>query len=225
MSYKKILAIANKFNRKLIASEENPELQVQKEILIKFYQNLNDKLRNLVNEISGEAHTLKERNFDRTMLKAFLKIAHDLHIMREDLNANFHLSQQGFQGNLFRLNPYETANKFVNYVTSRSHKSILDNLEFFIQNHLEKTKIDTRVGKLLGHPTINSFKKMRELAGQLKRFMESNPLLSIPEPPPLELESEPMTEKNPVIPVIPDPPVSNPSGEQRTGVEPWKHRL
>lgn len=183
MSIQKILEMAEKFvtladEGTVIKTPHNMEYEDQRNRLSKFYDHFTRQLRVIINEMEGDLWMLRQRKFDSKLLKALSGV-------REELITIF----KGIQED----KPYRAAEKLVNYVTNRSSKMILDNLDFLAKHHLQVTNEDFVPSPRMQHPQVHSLDALNKLATELKEFMEKNPLIV----PPGATESEMPTRPPP----------------------------
>jgi hypothetical protein len=122
--------------------------------------------------MEGDIRVLKEKNFDKGMWRIFVNVWQDILNISKEITPD---------------KPYQGAGKLVNYVNSKPHKSIIDNLEYLIQHFLKTTEVDFQAGMGLQQVQIKSLKLLKALAAHAEGFMTANPLLPIPsDKPPAE---------------------------------------
>jgi hypothetical protein len=152
--------------------DRNEQFRLQREKLEQFYHDLHMKFRVMLNEMEGDLRTLKEKDFPKNLLKSFFQVWYDLIDISKQLDVK---------------DPYVAADKLVQYVKQRPHRSIIDNLDFLIQHHMQKNEIDTQTGSMLQQVQVKSLKLLKELASRLEQYMTENPLITgpsgIPEEP------------------------------------------
>ena len=151
-----------------------------------------DKLRRVYGELLGDLLTLKERGFDAKMYRLLDKVKGEVAKIMTSIREN---------------NPHAAGWELVHYVLERPNRDIIDNLEFLARNHLTTTHTDV-AGKLQMLPNvkyaeINSLQHLRELAVEIRDYMEQNPPLPVPtSTPPPPIGSNPMAD--PSIKALPD---------------------
>jgi DNA-directed RNA polymerase subunit F len=157
----------------------NKQFQAQREMLEKFSHAFRSKFRAIIGELESDIGTLKTRKFDPKMLQLMLKTNGDLEKIYQSMKDN---------------KPYAIAQKLVDYVADQT--STIDNLDFLIQHHLQKTQPEMKVPLLpvMRHAQAKAFRELKELAHQLKHHMDNNPLLSEPISIPPPAEPNPMAD-------------------------------
>jgi hypothetical protein len=141
---------------------DNEAFQQQRERLAKFYEHFNDGLRRVRNELGNDFANLKERGFDRQMLKLFAKVYDNvLNIFKEMRSEK----------------PYGAAEKLASYVLDKPNAPYIDNLDFLGKHHLLKTNVDFKAGPVVGHPELRGLDDLKRLAHEARGFMERFPLL------------------------------------------------
>lgn len=143
-------------------SPVNAEFQAQRDRLSKFFEYFQGKLRSIISEADGEIRILKERKFDDKMMKLLIKYHQDLISIFMQID---------------KESPYTAAEKFVKLILEGQSGHIVNNLEFLSKHHLQQTNVDFMSGKILQHPQIISFDKVKELAANLKKFMIQHPII------------------------------------------------
>jgi hypothetical protein len=161
-SYQKIHDLANKFATltEMFVAPKNP-IQKHDELASQFQDYLIGKLHIILNELGGDLMVMKERKFAPAMRLLLNKLYQDLIGIYKDIHS---------------ATPYLGAQELINYVDKRPNNIILDNLNFLIQEHLNKTNEKSMTGKLMQHPGIKSLEKLRELTQYAKDFMSKNPM-------------------------------------------------
>lgn len=134
--------------------------QHQRERLAEFAHQTYTRFRLILSELEGDALVLRERDFNPNMQKMLVKVWQDLQQILKSFNT---------------VSPYTVAQKIVEYVNSRSTRSILDNLDFLAKNHLEQTNKNLPKDFL---PKIRSIPLLINLANHLEKYMKEHPLLS-----------------------------------------------
>lgn len=114
MSHKKVLEVAHKF------AENNlqDKFQSQKEMLETFALKYRREFEIVLDEINTALFAVKKSNLDRDALKEFINISKNLvHIYKS----------------FDEKNPYEAANKLVNYIYSKETLDVIKNLHFILK--------------------------------------------------------------------------------------------
>jgi hypothetical protein len=153
-----IIELANKFANLTSYMSTN---STNEDLINKFQEHMIRKLHTIISNLGGEILVLKNRQFDPKMSALLQKTYQDLITIYQDLH---------------QTDPYNGARKLIDYVLGRNTGMVLDNLDFLIKNHLQKTNESMITGKLLQHPQIKSFHELKELANYAKDFITINPL-------------------------------------------------
>jgi hypothetical protein len=133
-----------------------------------FGRNLYRKIRTLRGELDGDLFTLRARGFDPNIWRLAAKVKGELEKILTTIKEN---------------NPHAGGQQFVEFVLNKPYSSIIDNLDFLAQHHLNKTKDELGTIPSIGKPVeVNSFRRLKELALETKAHMEQNPPLPIPIP-------------------------------------------
>lgn len=152
-------------DRKLTIKSEDEKFRLQRERLEHFYHNLHLKLRVVLGEMEGDIRVLKEQDFPRDTWRAFVNLWRDL------LDISHQLTPE---------KPYQAASKLVGYVKTRPHRSIIDNLEFLTEHHLQTKMPEFQAGPKLQPVQVRSLRLLKTLADHVEKFMADNPLLDVP---------------------------------------------
>lgn len=169
MSIKKVLEMAERFvtiaEETVLQSPANIEYKAQRDKLSQFYDMFYRQLRAIISEMGSDLGTLKMRGFDTAMWQMFGKVYHNLIDISKQINED---------------KPYIAGEKFVHYVLGKEGAMTLDNLNFLIKHHLQKTNVDFVPSKSFKHPEARSLELAKKLAMHVKKFMEENPLIESP---------------------------------------------
>lgn len=189
MSIQKVLEMAEKFvtiaeEGTVMHSPGDEAYKSQRGRLSQFYDHFTTQLRRIINEMSGDLFTLKNREFDAKTFKMFAKAYNDLISISKEIKED---------------KPYIAAEKLVHHVLNGHNSNLLNNLDFLAKQHIKDTNIDFKPSQFLKHPDIHSIDNLKALATHLKSFMLKNPLIVPPgqsEPPPMRLPEnvEPLSE-------------------------------
>lgn len=193
----RMIALAEELSNKMddptqIIDNKMPNLNRQFEGQRQFGREFFDKLRRVYGELMGDLLTLKERQFDPKMYRLVDKVKGEVAKIMTSIREN---------------NPHTAGWELVNYVLEKPNRDIIDNLEFLARNHLGATHSDV-AGKLdmlsnTKYAEVNSFQHLRELAVEIRDYMEQNPPMPVPtSTPPPPLGSNPMAD--PSIKAAPD---------------------
>jgi hypothetical protein len=171
MKYQKILDMVEKFvvlaqvktvivNNPISGHDTVDKAYEERQHKLQEFSNLFKRnLTAVINEMSGDMITLKERGFDHKMMSLLAKVQHDLIEINKEIED---------------INPYIAAQKLVNFVSERPNKPIIDNLEFLATHHLKQTNEGINLSKYLGYPRFHSIETLRALATQLHLYIEKN---------------------------------------------------
>lgn len=157
--------IKEKLFRKYADTDENEKFRLQRERLEQFYHDLHLKLKILLGEMEGDLRVLKEKDFDKGMWVIFMNLWKDMIDISKEITPD---------------KPYQGTSKLVSYVKSRPHKSIIENLDYLVQDFLKKNEVDFRAGPRLQQVQIKSLKLLKSLADHVEAYMTANPLLPVP---------------------------------------------
>jgi hypothetical protein len=184
--------LSNKMDNTFITPSARPNFNVQFEAQRQFGRQFFDKLRKVYGELMGDLLTLKERNFDPKMYSLANKVKSEVEKIMKRISEN---------------NPHKAGWDLVHYVLEKPNRDIIDNLEFLAKHHLGVTHSEV-AGKFNILPTtkyaeINSFRHLKELATEIREYMEQFPPMPVPtSTPPPPLERNPMAD--PLIKAPPD---------------------
>lgn len=159
MSTKLIQKLANKF---LETHFEPDKLEKQKETFEDFYYENLGVLKAILNEMSGDLLILKEKELSLDLRQLLGKIYQQIIDLYKDIDPR---------------DPYPGTNHLINWASSKTNKSILENLDFLIKKHLEKSEISFEGKDKLKQPQANSIARFLDLIPQLKQFILNNPSL------------------------------------------------
>lgn len=177
----RLVALADEFEEKLDKTvnlvnkdDYNIRFQAQREMLARFFQFFQRRLRTILSQMESDLGTLRERGFDANMRRLMAKVYAHLEEIFKKIDEE---------------KPYFTAQELVDYVGDRHHRSIIDNLEFLAKHQLETTQpevsgtLPPNVRQII---TAESLPMLKDLATKLQQHMEQFPLLTypIPTPPP-----------------------------------------
>jgi hypothetical protein len=174
MSHLKIQQLANKFFQKL---EKTADFNSQREQDEKFQQDFQKQFRSLLNEMEGDLVSLKHKDLDRSVWKQFALL----------------------WKNLLEIYKNNNMQALVDYVNELSAKSVIENLQAAVQQHLQDTAIDFG-GKLLSQLRVESLRNLINLSQMGQEFFRQSP----------EDNVSPRT-----LPTVP-PPSKSTSNEQKT---------
>lgn len=147
-------------------ADKNEEFRLQRERLTNFAHDLHLKLRMLLGEMEGDLMVLRERKLDKNVWKIFAKLWSDLIEIAKSIDPN---------------DPYTAGNKLVSYVKNRPYRAIIENLEFLIKNHLKNTEVEFTPTSFFQPLQVRSLKLLQELANQIEKYMQENPMIQVPE--------------------------------------------
>jgi len=157
----KVLQLAEKF---AILAEHtsflpaNDPILAHENKLIKFQEHMIRKLHVIISELGGEILVLKDRQFNPEMTKLLYQLYQQLITIYNDIHES---------------TPYVGAQELIDYVAKQ--RAIIDNLDFLIKDHLNKTNDHFQTGKLLQHPQMKSLHALPELTSYLQDFIKINP--------------------------------------------------
>jgi hypothetical protein len=167
MKYQKVFEMAEKFatlsGGTVFKTPADKEYQAQRDRFQKFSDHFKRNLKVIINEMSGELHTLKERNFNSKMMQLFARVYNILIEIFKMID---------------ETKPYIAAEKLVHYITERPNSAVIDNLDFLAKHHLKKTNVDFRAGPTLSQPEIRSLDMIKKLSIQLREHMAKYPVLA-----------------------------------------------
>jgi formate dehydrogenase maturation protein FdhE len=152
----------------LLENSKNHYLHEQMR-LNEFSHSFEMKLKIIISELEHDISTLKERKFDKEMLKLLVEVWNNI--------TNISLS-------LSKNSPYISANKLIDYVNSKRTKDIIDNLDFLAQHHLKGTNESFIQNMGMKNPEIKGLKFLLNLVSYLENYMKENPLLEKVKPDP-----------------------------------------
>lgn len=188
MSIQKVLEMAEMFvtlaeegKGTVVLQPARNEYQVQREKLSEFFDKFFAQLRRIIAEMGNDLSTLKYRVFDAKLFRMFAQVYDNLITIHKEMKED---------------KPYIAAEKLVHYVLDRPTRLILENLDYLAKNHVKATNVDIKETRVLKHPQIRSLDQLRQLALELKEYMEQNPLIvppgtsSPPEPRLMEIQKE-----------------------------------
>lgn len=194
MTNLKVLQLADKF-ADTVNQDVNEQFQRQRGRLQQFSHDLQMKLRILLGEMEGDIRVLKERNFDKKILKIMIKIWSDVLSIAKELN---------------KEKPYPTAERLIAYIQNKRTRSLIENLDFLTEHYIKSTNVDFKPGGFVQHPEIRSLKLLKALAHHLDKYLAENPLLPVPsDKPPANIDI-------PLLNVKPEPIVQSPGQEALT---------
>lgn len=159
MSSNSVQKLANKF---IETHFDTSKLQKQKEIFENFYYDNLSQLKAILNEMSGDIWLLKEKELPVDLRHLLSKIFQQLLDLYKEIDPN---------------DPYPGTLKLINWTNSKSNKSVLENLDFLIQKHLEKHAIDFHRKDNLKQAYVSSITHLLKLIPQLHQFILDNPSL------------------------------------------------
>lgn len=184
MKNQKLLELADKFADLAQKSPINVEFHAQRQRFSDFFEMFRKNLRTIVGEMGSEITTLKARDFDPKMLAMLNKVYHDvIEIYRTTKQDD----------------PYAAAGKLVQLVLEKPNGPIIDNLDFLAKHHLKQTNVDFGESESLRHPQMRSLELLKTLAGHLKQFMATYPLVKPP-----SQSIRPVSLKENVMEITPD---------------------
>jgi hypothetical protein len=186
MSYYKIQELAFKFadradsiTHKPIYLGDDDKFHAQRARLEEFFFDFYQGLRRSLNEIEGDILSLKEAKMDPSVLKVLGQVFHQLNDITRQANPE---------------NPYLTVKKLLEWLNSKTNKSIIDNLQFIITNFLRNRKLDIKTNKRVSDLTINGLNNTIKEIEKAKMYMDAFPMLPDPRDaitvPPPKLLSE-----------------------------------
>jgi hypothetical protein len=174
MSSLKVLQLIEKYADEvsqptvLLEDSKNHHLHEQMR-LNEFSHSFEMKLRIVISELEHDINILKERKFDKEMLKLLVEVWNAI--------TNISLS-------LSKYSPYLSAIKLIDYVNSKRTKDIIDNLDFLAQHHLKETNESFTQNMGMKNPEIKGLKLLLNLVSYLENYMKENPLLEKVKPDP-----------------------------------------
>lgn len=161
----KIIEIINKYGEKTVIKNENAKFEQQRTRLSQFSHDLSLKMRILLGEMESDLKVLKLQNFDYDAWKGFVTLWNRIVHISKELNME---------------KPYLMAKKLVSFVKNKQTVNIIENLEFLIEHHLKKNKVEFLPNKHLKPLQIKSLKLLKELSNNIQIYIEKNPLLPVP---------------------------------------------
>lgn len=168
---------------KTVALEKRPaNINLQFEAQREFGRKFRMDLRRIHGELSGDILMLKERQFDPKM-----------RLLAEKVKEAVNKILQGVK----ESNPHASGWELVNYVLEKPHRDIIDNLDFLAKHHMQTTHPTTNfeIRSPIKIAEVNGFQHLKELAHQVKNYMEDNPPLTVPtSSPPPPLQANPMAD-------------------------------
>jgi hypothetical protein len=170
MSHQDVLQLADKMIAKISAMVSQSPFDDQRIRLEKFSNTLETKLLAVANEIEGDIRVLLERKLDSKTLREIMKIHREVLRIYNDVKIN-------------KQQPYQAAQKLVNFVTNSAAKDIIDELIVSTGRHVQSTNVDTLVGKHIIHPKNMGLRKLKTFANIVKSYIAGNPLLKQPTVP------------------------------------------
>ena len=171
MSRQLLEKLAAKFAHEHFEAKNNRE----KEKIESFYYDTVGQLKHIIGEMSGDLLILKEKNFPLDLRQLFGKIYQQIVDLYKEINPE---------------DPYPGTLNFINWANAKHNKSLLENLDFLIQKHLEKNEVSFYGKEVLKQPKVSSISKLLKLVPELKQFIVNNPMIpSIADAYQKELES------------------------------------
>jgi hypothetical protein len=164
----------------VLLEKSDARFKHQRHRLAEFAHQLFSRFRLILAEIEGDLVVLRERQFDPDMQKILIKVWRELEQIFKGFNQD---------------KPYLVAQKLVEYVKSRSTRSILDNLDFLAKHHLQQTSEDISPSF---QPQIRSITLLLNLAEHVEKYIAEHPLLPIVEMAP-PLTGKPKVEPGPTL--------------------------
>jgi hypothetical protein len=169
--------LANKQDKTVALEKKPTNINVQFEAQREFGRKFRMDLRRIHGELSGDILMLKERQFDPKMRLLAEKVKDQINKILLNVKEN---------------NPHASGWELVDYVLEKPNRDIIDNLDFLTKHHMQTTHPETRfeIRSPLKEAEVNGFQHLKELAHQIKDYMEQHPPLGVPTsnpPPPLEV--------------------------------------
>jgi len=161
MSNNLIQKLANKF---LEHHFDNDKMEKQKEMFEIFYYDKVGELKSIINEMSGDLLLIKEKHLHLDIRQLFGKVYQQIIDLYKEIDPQ---------------DPYPGTLNLINWANSKTNKSILENLDFLIQKHLEKNETLLYGAKKLKQPQVVSINHFLTLIPALKQFILDNPSLEI----------------------------------------------
>jgi trans-2-enoyl-CoA reductase len=159
----KVFELANKFaslSDETAFLPTNDPVKTHEHLLSKFQEQLIQKLHRVINDMEGEMAVLKDRSFHPKMTALLNKLYQDLISIYK---------------NIHQRTPYIGARELIDYVLTRPNNAVIDNLDFLIKDHLDKTnETELQTGKLLQHPQMKSLDALKDLAEYARDFININ---------------------------------------------------
>lgn len=178
MSHQKVLELAKKFAEKSL----NEQYQQQRDRLEEFAYDFTDKLRAILNEMTGDLATLREKGYDKTYWKQLANLYQRLIDMRKEFD--YH-------------RPYVSAEKIYNFIFSKDMFLIIQTLHSSIQKYLKENEVDFRPSGGLKQARVDSLRKLITLMHDANSYMKKNPMLpdarempTVPPPPKVPADPE-----------------------------------
>lgn len=187
---RQLIALAEELSNKTDGLGKKPNINTQFEAQRQFGRMFFKKLRNVYGELMGDLLTLKERQFDPNMYRLADKVKGEVIRILNSIKEN---------------NPHAGGWELVDYALEKPNSAIIDNLDFLAKHHVKTTQPQTNfeVKAPVKHAEVNSFQHLKELAQEIKNYMEQHPPVSVPtSSPPPPLGSNPMAD--PSIKAPPD---------------------
>jgi hypothetical protein len=156
MSRQLLEKLANKFAHEHFEAKNN----INKEKFESFYYDNVGQLKQIIGEMSGDLLILKEKNFPLDLRQLFGKIYQQILGLYKDIDPE---------------DPYPGTLNFINWANAKHNKSLLENLDFLIEKHLEKSEVAFYGKDILKQPKVSSIKKLMKLIPELKQFIIDNP--------------------------------------------------
>lgn len=167
MTHTKILKLAHKFSKKLSLADDQGAFQSQTEIMEEFVYKFHKQLMSCINSLGGELFSFTEikNNIDKNSSKKEYMIVKAINELMKDL----YIDLRGIMRTSSEKDAYGGAQRFIEYMTSRSTIAKFENLEFFIKYGLKQKII------------VLSTNQLKELLLDVESFIEKNPILAPPE--------------------------------------------
>lgn len=145
MSHKKVINLAIKFAQKTIAFDRTQEKIIQQEKFYTFFEQFKKHFRTILNEMDGDYMTLRVKGINRTILKEFSHLYHELLELFKKFDDQ---------------HPKESTQHIVNYVFSKSNRNTINFLDTSIQQFLKRNEIDFIPTSGLSQARVDSLKDL-----------------------------------------------------------------
>jgi|SRR6185436_983535 len=154
MSHKKIVELAHKFAKKTVMFNHEQIMKAEK--LNMYFEQFKRDFRALLNEMSGEYMSIRIKGIDSYILKEFSTLYHNLLDYFKRFDDQY---------------PYESLQRIVNYVFSKSFRSTITSLNNNIQQFLKENEVDFIPRKGFTQARVESLTKLIALINSAHNFL------------------------------------------------------